>query len=664
MSTSHVWQGVIQRGVRIPMRDGVHLSADLYLPGEGTGPWPLVLEFQPYRKDEIDSEKRFYTELPKNGYIVARLDVRGTGASAGTVVDEYVPQEQQDGYDAIEWLARQPFCDGNVNMMGISYGGFTALQVAATQPPHLRSIIPMYFTDDRYRDDCHHVGGHPRLYYDIGFYGTFMVAYNALPSEPEWSQDWAEVWRKHLADNEPYLLPWLSNQTDGPYWRHGSVGDIAEQIQCPVFMIGGWADGYKNALPRLYEKLTVPKRVLAGPWNHAVPDSATPGPRIDHLHEVLRWLDHWCRNAPDPDAAPVLVYEQHYEPPVDPDRTHQPGRWRAERSWTPEGCSETTYHLGNQGTLQTGTSAHGTDTLVYDATVGTCGGLWSGGVPFGLPSDQRPDEALGLTYTSPALTEDLHILGRPSVQLHISTTATVLGFTTNLSDVAPDGSSQLVAKGILNATRRNSLTKPEPLEPGQEYALTIQIDTTAWRFQKGHRLRLTIANTDWPNVWPTPEPATSTIHRGTGHPSRLTLPTAPATPALTTPEFQPAPEQPEPLRHEPNPPAWRIERDALTRQARVSYHFDYTDRVNAHTTVERHYDFHTHTDPDKPAQTSARGKHTSIIRRPSGTIQAVSATSIRGTDTHFHITIDLTLTIDDHPHHTRSWATTIPRNLC
>jgi hypothetical protein len=648
------------------MRDGAQLSADLYLP-DGDGPWPVVVEYQPYRKDEVDSEKRFYTYLPRHGYVVARVDVRGTGASAGTVADEYVGQEQDDGYDAIEWLAGQPFCDGSVNMMGISYGGFTALQVAATRPPHLRSVIPMYFTDDRYRDDCHYVGGHPRLYYDIGFYGNFMVAYNALPADPEWSDDWAEVWRQHQAGNEPFLLTWMRNQTDGPYWRHGSVGDIAPQIRCPVFMIGGWADGYRNVPLRLYEKLTVPKRVLIGPWNHAVPDSAVPGPRIDHLREVVRWLDHWCGRDDDADPGvdtmPVAVYEQHFEPPVDPDRVHQPGRWRAERSWPPAGAADATYFLGD-ATLDLAPTAEGTDTLEYDATVGTAGGLWSGGVAFGLPGDQRGDQAMGLAYTSPPLAEDLHVLGRATAHLHVSTTATVLGFVANLSDVAPDGSAQLVAKGILNATRRDSLTDPEPLVPGAAYELTIEIDCASWRFQQGHRLRLSLANADWPNVWPTPEPAVSTLYRDPGRPSRLTLPTVPATSGLAAPEFVPAPDEPEPHLHEANPPVWRVERDALSRQAWVRYHFDYTDRVNAHTVVARTYDFQTHVDPAAPGQASARGRHTTVIRRPSGTIEAVSATSVRGTPTHFHVTIEVEVAVDATRQFTRSWTESIPRELC
>ena len=666
MSPDPLWSTNVRRGVRVPTRDGSHLSVDLYLP-EGEGPWPLVLEYQPYRKDEVGPGERFYTYLPEHGYIVARLDVRGTGASSGTSTDEYVPQEQDDGYDAIEWLAAQSFCDGNVNMMGISYGGFTALQIAATQPPHLRSIIPMYFTDDRYLDDCHYVGGQPRLYYDIGFYGTLMVAYNAMPPDPEWCEDWAEIWQQHLDGNQPYQLNWLRNQVDGPYWRHGSVGDIVERIQCPVFLIGGWADGYRNTNLRLFEKLTVPKRVLIGPWNHEVPDAAVPGPRIDHLHEVVRWLDHWCgREGGDPgiEPAPVVLYEQHFEPPVDADRVHQPGRWRAERSWPADGSGEVTYHLGKAGVLGTESSAGGEDALVYDPTVGTSGGLWSGGLSFGLPSDQRLDEARSATYTTAPLTEDLHVLGRATARLHVSTSATVLGFFVSLCDVAPDGSSQLVAKGTLNATRRNSMTDPEPLTPGEQYELEIEIDCASWRFQAGHRIRIAIANADWPNVWPTPEPASSVIHWGQGTPSRLTLPTVPAESGIAPPMFQPAPDEPVPHRLEAEPAVWRVERDPLNGQSSMRYQYGYVERVSDQTVVDHTYEFETHVDPQVPSATSARGKHISTMVRRDGTITSTATVSVRGTATHFHFTAGVAVTVDGTPHFARSWTESVPRHLC
>ena len=653
------------KNVRIPMRDGVLLSADLYVPADDRGePLPVVMEYIPYRKDEVAPGHRFYSYFPQHGYIVARVDIRGTGASAGTATDEYVVREQQDGYDAIEWLAAQPFCDGSVNMMGISYGGFTSLQVATLRPPHLRSIIPMYFTDDRYTDDCHYRGGHLRQYYDAGHYGNFMIAYNAMPPDPEWSQDWAEIWTEHLQHNEPYLLNWLSYQTDGPYWRHGSVGDIAERIECPVFMMGGWRDGYPNPPLRLYQALRVPRKVLVGPWNHAVPDVAVPGPRIDHLHEAVRWLDHWCkgRDTGIMDEPPVVVYMQHYERP-DADRLDAAGVWRAETAWPAPGASEMTFYLGDNGRLDGVGGRDGEDEFSYIASVGVTAGLWSGGLQFGQPGDQRPDEAYSLNYTSPPLEADLHVLGRPRVQLFIASTASVIGFCVSLADVAPDGSSHLVAKGMLNATRRDSLTDPQPLVPGEIYELPIEVDCTAWRFERGHRIRLAVSSADWPNVWPTPQPATNRVFRGDGHPSQLVLPVVPADGSAQPPAFRPSPEGLERHAQRLDPPVWEVVHDALSRRTRVHLLERLSERINETTLVTREYDLTSHVDADNPAGASVRGRHTSTITKPNGLTTATSTVSIQGTATHFHVTIDLVVTVDGLPHHTRQWVKSVPRHL-
>jgi hypothetical protein len=282
-------------------------------------------------------------------------------------------------------------------------------------------------------------------------------------------------------------------------------------------------------------------------------------------------------------------------------------------------------------------------------------------VPFGLPGDQRLDQALGLTYTSAELTDDLHVLGRARLHLDVSTTATVLGFVATLSDVAPDGSTQLVAKGILNGTRRDSLAEPAPLEPGTRYSLSIELDCTAWLFRRGHSLRLALANADWPNVWPTPEPAVSTVYRDS---SWLVLPTVPGAAAVESPSFEPAPT--EPSRHllAAEPPEWRIERDGLSRRAWLRYRFGGSERVSPHSVVERSFSFETQVDPDDPAQASARGHHTSVLHRPSGTVAAVSATSVRGSATHFLVTIEVEVRVDGVLHFTRSWAESIPRQLC
>jgi predicted acyl esterase len=656
----------VEKNVLIPMRDGVRLAADVYLPDpDPAEPVPVVMEYIPYRKDEVAPGSRFYGYFPQHGYAVARVDIRGTGGSEGTSTDEYVLQEQLDGHDAIEWLAAQPFCDGHVNQMGISYGGFTSLQVATHQPPHLTSIIPMYFTDDRYTDDCHYRGGLLRKYYDVGHYGNFMIAYNALPPYPEWAgENWAAIWEEHLERNEPYLFKWLGHQTNGLYWRNGSVRDIADRITCPVFMIGGWRDGYPNPPLRLYQALQVPKKVLVGPWNHAVPDVAIPGPRIDYLHEVVRWLDHWCKGAETGimDEPPVVVYMQHHEPPVS-DRLEAAGEWRAETDWPPPGAGELTLHLAENGALAEAAGGGAADAFEYVATVGVMGGLWSGGLQFGLPGDQRPDEAFSLVYTSPPLEEELHVIGRPQAVLHVSSTASVIGFAASLSDVAPDGTSHLVAKGMLNATRRTSLTDPEPLTPGEVYELSIEIDTTAWVFPVGHRIRLAIASADWPNVWPTPEPATNTVHRGSARPSRLVLPTVPASGSATPPAFLPSPREMARHSDRTDPPTWEVVHGLLSGRSQVTFREGHEERINDTTVVGREYSLVADCHPNDPASASARGRHRSRITRPSSVVEGSSDVLIQATATHFHVTVDLEVTVNGTLHHSKSWVESVPRVL-
>jgi putative CocE/NonD family hydrolase len=673
-SVRAVAKGVSQvKNVRIPMRDGVHLAADLYLPAEaaGEGRWPVVMEYTPYRKDDVDLRSRpFYARFPQCGYAIARIDVRGTGASQGASTDEYTLEEQLDGYDAVEWLAQQPWCDGHVNMMGISYGGFTALQVAAHAPPHLTSIIPIDFTDDRYSDDCHYRGGHLRLYYDIAHYGGQMVARNALPPHPEWSgDDWAEIWQHHLDHDEPYLLKWYRHQTDGEYWRNGSVRDVAAQIRCPAFLIGGWRDGYPNPPLRLLRALEVPCKVLIGPWNHALPDVAIPGPRVDYLSEVLRWLDYWCKGKETGimDEPPVVVYMQRFQPP-EPDRLDTPGEWRAEAAWPPPRASERILYLGQGGTLSESAppvaeGRQGADSFDYDATVGVTGGLWSGGVPFGLPGDQRLDEARSLAYTSAPLREELSILGWPRAVLHVSSSARVIGFAVSLSDVAPDGTSHLVAKGMLNATRRDSLREPKPLETVEIYELDIQIDCTGWTFAEGHRIRLSIASADWPNVWPTPEAATNDVYRGPSHPSRLVLPTVPPHGSAASPLFEPSERTVAGPSAAVGPLAWRCSQDQLAGRWCVELAFGSRRWTCQTTVVEQDSSSAFEVDPGRPSDASARGLHIFRLLRPNHEIRSSATVAVQATASHFHLTIDLEVRVNGAVHFAKHWLESLERHL-
>jgi uncharacterized protein len=286
---------MVERRSWIPMGDGVRLAASLYLPEavEAGDAAPVVLEALPYRKDDVTASYRAeYKRLcAEYGYAVARVDLRGTGSSEGVAADEYPASEQADLCRVIDWLASQSWSTGAVGMYGTSYSGFNSLQVAAERPSALKAVIAIYASDDRYTDDVHYTGGALKLL-DLVDYPLYMVALNALPPVPAIAGPrWRERWRERVEDLEPWLLRWLQEQADGPYWRQGSLRPAYERIACPTMLVAGWADGYRNATFRVMERLKVPSRLLFGPWSHMAADTARPGPRIDLVPEMVRWRD-------------------------------------------------------------------------------------------------------------------------------------------------------------------------------------------------------------------------------------------------------------------------------------------------------------------------------------------------------------------------------------
>ncbi len=671
--TSSEGTGNLQHEVRflknmlIPMRDGTRLAADLHLP-VGEGPFPLILEYLPYRKDDQVPYTGYHHYFAQRGYIGCRVDIRGTGASEGINTDEYVLQEQQDGYDIIEWLAQQSWCDGQIAMFGFSYGGFVCYQVAMHHPPHLKAIVPCYATDDRYTDDCHYRGGLFRYYYDFASYGARMIASNALPPYPEYSGlDWSSIWEQHLEQNVPYMLTWIAEQVDGPYWRPGSLRGQYEKVQCPTFIIGGWRDGYPNPPLRTYAHLKdrVSTRVLIGPWNHTPPDAAIPGPCIDYLHEIVRWLDFHLKSRDTGVAAepPITVYMQRYDVPW-PDRLETRGAWRGEHSWPPQGATTWLLHLGGQGRLEESRgSAGGYDEYSYNPAVGLGGGLWSGGVPFGLPSDQRPDEAYSLVYTSAPLTEELAILGWPQAVLHVSSTAGVMGFSASLCDVAPDGTSALIAKGMLNATRRASLTDPRPLVPGQVYELTIDIDCTAWIFEPGHRIRLDIASADYPNVWPTPQPGANRVYWSDRHPSCLILPVVPITSAESAPHYRPSTSPQRVYGARTEAPPWRVVWDVLGN--RVGLAIETSTRTQLTPRLELVDESHMrgYVSLRDPADIGITGQQRLRRVTPEMDVDVQGRMQLTSTADAFHLTVDLSIRLDGVQHFGRRWLKSVPRRL-
>ncbi|HEX9438107.1 MAG TPA: CocE/NonD family hydrolase [Roseiflexaceae bacterium] len=353
MSDGALYAVEIRYDVRIPVRDGLLLSANVFMPvaRAANERFPAILEMLPYRKDDWRhcSDHQRMTYFAQRGYAGCRLDIRGTGSSPGIARDEYTPEETRDGYDAVDWLAAQPWCNGNIGMWGISYGGFTALQVAMLRPPALKAIIPMYATDDRYIDDVHYNGGCLTAS-DLAQYAISMVAMNAMPPRAEYvGHDWAAQWKARLEQTPPWLIVWLRQQTDGPYWRVGSVALDYTRITCAIFQIGGWADSYTSPVLRIQERcVNAPRKALIGPWVHSLPDSAYPGPNIDYLHEMTRFFDYWLKGIDNGvmDEPPLTIYREEYTPPeAFPARKN--GTWHSEAAYPIARTQLRTLYLGD-----------------------------------------------------------------------------------------------------------------------------------------------------------------------------------------------------------------------------------------------------------------------------------------------------------------------------
>jgi len=525
----------------IPLADGTRLAARLWLPKDAARhPVPAILEYIPYRKRDFmrmrdEPIHRYYAG---HGYAAIRVDLRGSGDSDGLLEDEYLPREQLDAIEVIDWLAEQPWCDGKVGMTGISWGGFNALQVAAHRPEPLKAIITLCASDDRYADDAHFMGG--CLLNENQIWGAAFFSNNALPPDPELAgESWRETWMRRLRSNHPFPALWLRHQRRDDYWKQGSVCEDFGRITCAVYAIGGWADGYSNAVPRLLAGLECPRKGLIGPWAHTFPHNGVPGPAIGYLQEALRWWDHWLKGTDSGimDEPMLRAWMQDY---VEPEPFHElrPGRWVAERDW-PGARIETRrwYLTGGAGLEETPDEAV-TLTLSSPQVTGLTGGDWCGmGSEGEAPLDQRADDGRSLIFDSAPLEQDLEILGMPAVNLRLSSDKPAAMLAVRVNDVAPDGASARVTFGILNLTHRNSHEHPEPLVPGEATEVRVELNAIAHRFEAGHVIRLAISNAYWPMVWPSPEACTLEIDTGGG---ALELPVRPSHPDdATLAEFSP-----------------------------------------------------------------------------------------------------------------------------
>ncbi|MSP81480.1 MAG: CocE/NonD family hydrolase [Alphaproteobacteria bacterium] len=508
----------------IPLADGCRLAARIWLPEDAdSDPVPAVLEYLPYRKRDSTRERDDLTHpyVAGHGYACVRVDMRGNGESDGLMFDEYTRQEHADCVETIDWIARQPWCSGKVGMIGISWGGFNGLQVAALRPPALKAIITLCSTDDRYADDIHYMGGCP-INVNLGWAST-MFANSSRPPDPELVGDrWRSMWMERLDNTVLLVDPWTRHARRDDTWKYGSVCEDYGAIEAAVYAVGGWADGYSNAIPRLLAGLKSPKKGIVGPWGHKYPHFANPAPRYGFLQDAIRWWDHWLKGR-DTGMMAEPMYRVWMQDSVPPKAhySHRPGRWVAETSWPSKNIQPRPFAL-NPGRLADQASPEVALPLSSPQETGAYAGSWC---PYGLgpdyPTDQRGEDGKSLCFDSEPLRERVEILGAPIATLELASDRPLAMVAVRLNDVAPDGASTRITYGLLNLTHRDSHEVPTPLEPGRRYRVRVQLNDIAHAFPPGHRIRVAISNTYWPLVWPSPEPVTLTIFSGA---SGFTLP--------------------------------------------------------------------------------------------------------------------------------------------
>jgi len=678
-------------GAVIPAHDGVVLSANLWLPvptaDQADARFPAILEMIPYGKDNwrrnADVARGRY--LAQRGYALCRVDVRGTGSSGGVALDEYTEAETLDGYDAVEWLAAQPWCSGAVGMWGISYGGFTSIQVAKLRPPHLRAIVPIQATDDRYLTDVHYIGGCVTAS-ELSQYAVSQVAMNAMPPDPAIRGDsWREDWLARLDATPPWLFEWLRQQHDGPYWRPSSLAPEYGAIDAAILNVGGWMDSYVDAALRMQAACPAPSRTIVGNWVHGLPSSATPGPNLDELHEMVRFFDRWLKGIANgaETEPPVTWFEREYAEP-EPFPASLPGRWRAAAAYPhpsvePRAWAFAGGELPLVGRLVPARSATdqpesgpaaGVDRYRHRATVGTRSSLsWgAGGPPNGLARDLRPDESLGPSYTSEPLDAAVEVFGVPEVVLHLGVSAPVASAVVRLSDVAPDGTSAQVSAGILNLTHRRSHVTPEPMPTGVVEEVRLALRPAGYRFLPGHRIRVSVASSAWPVIWPSPDPATFELHRGPATPSRLILPRVPPAGGpgdREVPAFKTTPPDLPEVGAEGawDPPIWRIATDVLADTVTVTIHDGGEDLLEDGRRLYSAETLELTASDARPAEASLAAD---VVYRwhEHAFDTEIRARSLQTSDHDaFDLAVELEVDIDGEPFFRRQWRESIERRL-
>ena len=547
--------------VKVPMRDGVALSADIYFPDGPGGPYPAILSRTPYDNiaERVVVDAIFFAQ---HGYVFVAQDVRGRHDSDGV----FVPwvHEFEDGHDTIEWIGAQEWCDGNVGMSGGSYVGSVQWQAAVMGSPYLKAIAPKVIGNNLH-ESPHYQGGA----FQLGWAATWVLRTAARSTQTIDLYNWDQMFRTlPIADipeaagkDIPYYQDWIDHPDYDEYWRRLAIDERYGDVAVPVLQVGGWYDFFTAGTFNNFvgvregggsEAARSNQKAVVGPWVHPVALTTHAGgvdfgndSVVDLRATELRWFDRWLKGEANgiDDEPPLRIFVM------------GANEWRDENEWPLARTAYTPFYLHSGGAARSlagdgglSTSPPGEeppDRFAYNPdnpapTVGGCTCCNSEVVSWGA-YDQRPVEYRGdvLVFTSEPLAEDLEVTGPVSVTLYASTDGPDTDFTAKLVDVHPDGYAVNLCDGIVRGRYRRSTARQELLEPGTIYEFTIDLWPTSNVFLAGHRIRVDISSSNFPrfdrnlNTGDVPgrgtemRTANQTVYHDAGRPSHILLPVIP-----------------------------------------------------------------------------------------------------------------------------------------
>lgn len=499
---------------------------------------PAIVDFNPYRRRDgmLYVDSMMYPWFSYNEYLCFRVDLHGSGDSDGVIADEYTDDELSTCVQVIEQIARLPFCDGNVGMMGKSWSAINSLMVAARDdcPAALKAIVFCCGTDDRFNDDVHYMGG--AMMYDQPSWAGSMWGWLPMPPDPlVVGERWRTMWRERVDGLSFWFAQWAAHQTRDAYWSRTSVRERYDRVKVPVFAISGWWDGYKNPAERAVRslgELGKPVSGILGPWGHKYPFDGYPGPRVDWLRYIVpQWWDRWLKGKTPDDATawPQLAVwlGESREPSRVPDYVER-GTWVAEDHRWESRSVALTLHLAPANAL---TPDAARAEQVYELTSHVLPGTamlestsWGECENDDLPRDQRDADARSLWFDSAPLQDDLSCFGYPLVRLDLECRGAPAAVAVRLCEVSPSGRSHLVAYRFWNLGYLDGDLGPARQVPHGRFGIDVPLNVMGHTFKRGWKIRVAVSPAFVPTLWRSPEPTAIVLHAGGASQSRLVLP--------------------------------------------------------------------------------------------------------------------------------------------